>query len=172
MPHRYLLRHGESTANLERIYAGWTDVPLTKTGRSQARKAALEIKRTPIDVIYSSPLSRALETARIVATEIGIKVSEIVIAPDLTERDLGNFSGKSRDDYDIAQADKKEFNIETDQSLYKRIKRQMDALPRDKNVLIVSHQGAGKMIRAVVANRDWQKAMENENVPNCHIVEL
>jgi 2,3-bisphosphoglycerate-dependent phosphoglycerate mutase len=64
MPKLVLLRHGESTWNLENRFTGWTDVPLTSTGVSQAREAGLLLREAgfDFDVAYTSVLRRAIWT--------------------------------------------------------------------------------------------------------------
>ncbi|MFN7695445.1 MAG: 2,3-bisphosphoglycerate-dependent phosphoglycerate mutase, partial [Burkholderiales bacterium] len=59
-----LLRHGESTWNLENRFTGWTDVPLTETGVAQAKAAGklLKAEGYDFDVAYTSVLSRAIWT--------------------------------------------------------------------------------------------------------------
>jgi broad specificity phosphatase PhoE len=59
----YLVRHGRTAGNRVR-YVGWGDEPLDEVGRRQARALAEQLAAEPIDVVYSSPLSRALDTAR------------------------------------------------------------------------------------------------------------
>lgn len=54
-----LLRHGETTWNMEGRYQGQEDTPLSERGREQGRKAALALKDVPIDRAISSPLSRS-----------------------------------------------------------------------------------------------------------------
>lgn len=59
-----LMRHGESTANLDGSYAGWMDVPLTAAGIEQARSAGLMLRGAGLDfdVCYTSVLKRAAQT--------------------------------------------------------------------------------------------------------------
>ena len=59
-----LIRHGESTWNLENRFTGWTDVPLTDTGVAQARQAGLLLKEAgfEFDLAYTSVLKRAIWT--------------------------------------------------------------------------------------------------------------
>jgi len=59
----YLVRHGRTAGNGVR-YVGWGDEPLDEVGRRQARALADELADEPIDIVYSSPLRRALDTAR------------------------------------------------------------------------------------------------------------
>ena len=57
----YLLRHGETEGNVNKQYAGWTDSRLTEEGKKQAVDAHLRFEDVTFDVVYSSPLSRALD---------------------------------------------------------------------------------------------------------------
>lgn len=62
----YLIRHGECKGNREGLFRGRFDFPLNEQGVEQARSLADELKEVPFDACYTSPLSRALETAGII----------------------------------------------------------------------------------------------------------
>ncbi len=87
-----LLRHGESVGNAESRWQGQADFPLTDKGREQARALATRWMREKLqfDYVISSPLSRARETAEIIASELNLKVEH---DPLWLERDNGEFSG-------------------------------------------------------------------------------
>jgi broad specificity phosphatase PhoE len=89
----YLARHGESDWNAANRFQGHSDRPLTEEGRRQAEALAELVAHESIDAIYSSPLIRALDTARIVAARTGLEVTEL---DDLREVDTGSWSGLSR----------------------------------------------------------------------------
>lgn len=72
------MRHGLSVLNVRGIRAGHIETPLTDEGRQQARRAGQAAKKYQIDTIVCSPLSRAHETAAIVAKEIGIPEKEFM----------------------------------------------------------------------------------------------
>ncbi len=91
MKHVYIFRHGETDWNTQKRAQGWIDIPLNDNGRSQAEKLASLLSPVGLEIIYSSPLSRALETARIVAKSANINV---VVNEGLKEINLGIFSGK------------------------------------------------------------------------------
>jgi broad specificity phosphatase PhoE len=91
----FLARHGESDWNVEKRFQGHTDRPLTERGREQAYALADLVAGEKIEAIYTSPLSRAQETAEIVAARVGL---EPVALPELREVDTGSWSGLSRAD--------------------------------------------------------------------------
>ena len=87
-----LLRHGESVGNAESRWQGQVDYPLTERGRAQAKALAERWKREKMkfDFVVSSPLSRARETAEIVAAHLGLTVE---FEPLWLERNNGEFAG-------------------------------------------------------------------------------
>jgi probable phosphoglycerate mutase len=91
----YVLRHGQTDWNVQMRLQGSTDIPLNETGRAQAHVAAKILAGEGITKIIASPLSRALETARIVGAAAGI---EPVIDGRLIERNFGQFEGMTIDE--------------------------------------------------------------------------
>jgi len=89
----YLLRHGLSTSNEKRLVCGAADYPLSEKGKSQAERVCAYLSVIPFTRIYSSPLSRALQTIEKLQRQ-----AEIIIAPDLIELDTGEVSHISVDD--------------------------------------------------------------------------
>ncbi|TSD88535.1 histidine phosphatase family protein [Mycobacterium sp. KBS0706] len=93
------LRHGQSTANRDRVIAGSTDAALTGLGEAQAREAAVALAGSGIRRIVASPQRRALRTAEIVAEALGLPVAT---DPGLVERHWGTWEGRlvaDRPDY-------------------------------------------------------------------------
>lgn len=90
MPRLLLIRHGETVWNHERRFQGVEDVPLSEKGREQARLLAVSLRDEPLAAIYSSPLSRALDTAKAVR---GQRPLEIQREPRLQEIDVGEWAG-------------------------------------------------------------------------------
>src|SRR5580765_3395811 len=89
MKHLYFVRHGLSENNKLSIFSGQTESPLADEGREQARQAGQQAKDLHIDHIISSPLSRAHETAQIIAREIGYPEDKIEVSSLLVERHFG-----------------------------------------------------------------------------------
>lgn len=84
------VRHGLTELNRDKKVGGRVDVPLIDEGRRQAREANGNFDGTPFDVVISSPLARALETAEIVA---GVSREDVVIDEGCTERSFGEMEG-------------------------------------------------------------------------------
>ncbi len=82
-----LVRHGETPWNKDKIFRGSVDIPLNDTGREEARLAGEWLKEEKIDATYSSPLSRAVETAETIACRQGLKVEKLEGLADLNYGD-------------------------------------------------------------------------------------
>jgi broad specificity phosphatase PhoE len=87
----YFLRHGESAGNIARVAQGRADFPLSDLGREQARQAGRWFADCELDLILTSPLLRASETAEIIAREAGI--GTVQEREELIEIDIGPISG-------------------------------------------------------------------------------
>lgn len=96
-----LVRHGETDWNRDRLIQGSTDIPLNDTGRRQARDAALrlgdELELSAPVFVVSSDLSRARETAEIIAAELGVESPRVY--PELRERAYGEAEGMTTDEF-------------------------------------------------------------------------
>lgn len=85
------IRHGETDWNRKGVIQGRMDIPLNDTGKAQAKRAGLALARESWDMIISSPVGRAMETANIIGKHIGIP--EIITDAALLERDFGQGEG-------------------------------------------------------------------------------
>ncbi|MFD6699066.1 MULTISPECIES: histidine phosphatase family protein [unclassified Microbacterium] len=92
-----LIRHGQTDWNLDGRIQGSTDIPLNDTGRAQARAAAVRLAGQPFDHVYASPLVRAIETAEIIARELGLAVPLITVG--MREHEFGEAEGLLWDQY-------------------------------------------------------------------------
>jgi 2,3-bisphosphoglycerate-dependent phosphoglycerate mutase len=92
VPTLVLVRHGQSLWNLQNRFTGWVDVPLTETGRNEARAAGVALRGRRFDVAYTSVLVRAQETLRIAQEAAGLDLPVIRDAA-LNERDYGDLAG-------------------------------------------------------------------------------
>ena len=72
-----LVRHGQSTYNLENRFTGWKDVPLTDNGIKEAQDAISLLKNIPIDIAFTSNLKRAQDTLDIILSGLKLKITTI-----------------------------------------------------------------------------------------------
>lgn len=164
----YFMRHGLTEMNVAGLWSGSTETALTDTGKQQAKKAGQAAKKLGIETIASSTMGRALETARIVAKEIGYAPSDIHTSSLLMERHFGVLEGTPyTPDLDmdgIADA-------ESDNELFTRAALAIEwihSLP-GSTVLVVSHGSTGRAIRHLL-NTDI--GFKHSHFPNAEIVKL
>ncbi len=93
-----LVRHGQSQWNLENRFTGWIDVPLTEQGRAEARRAGELLKREGVrfSKAYTSALSRAQETLRIILDVLGQSDVPVIADQALNERHYGDLQGLNK----------------------------------------------------------------------------
>ncbi|QER68038.1 2,3-bisphosphoglycerate-dependent phosphoglycerate mutase [Paucilactobacillus nenjiangensis] len=103
-----ITRHGESQANRDNVYTGWSDVPLTAKGIKQAQMAAQRIKNLNIHFsdVHTSMLQRAITTANLICDEIDQSYLPIHKTWRLNERHYGALRGMNKDD------SKQQFGVE------------------------------------------------------------
>lgn len=100
----YIIRHGETNWNKQRLFQGVTDIPLDDTGRKQALEAGQRLKKKGITFkkVYTSPLERAIETAELVT---GMPRNTFVIDDRIKEMFFGQLEGT---DYDLVKGTEKD----------------------------------------------------------------
>lgn len=96
----YIVRHGESLDNAGIPYVRTPEgSPLTERGQQQAHDVGRRLSDVPIDVVIASNLTRARQTAEIIAGELGAargeRTPEVIIIPELRERSIGPFAGRT-----------------------------------------------------------------------------
>lgn len=136
------VRHGETDANKNGLWQGWTDNELNEKGSGQAEQAAEILKNKKFDVIISSPLKRARKTAEIINKNLGL---EIIFEDALKERFFGDWENQNENEllkkYDKS-ADELEFmtppNGESFENTKLRVRKVLSKYA-GKKVLVVSH---------------------------------
>ena len=145
-----LFRHGQTDWNINFLLQGVTDVPMNETGIEQIKLAAKAIKAEDWDVILTSPLTRAKQTAEIIANENGF--SEIIEQELLIERSFGEAEGLSHEQWRAKYSNLDEIpGGESRTQLAERSKRLLETISRElagKRVLAISH---GALIRALLS---------------------
>jgi 2,3-bisphosphoglycerate-dependent phosphoglycerate mutase len=93
-----LVRHGQSTWNLENLFTGWTDVDLSAQGVTEAQRAGLEIARAGVlpDVVYTSVLKRAIRTEWLILEALDLLWLPVVRDWRLNERHYGALQGLNK----------------------------------------------------------------------------
>jgi len=140
----FIVRHGETIANVEGIDAGPLDFPLTKKGVRGASFIAKNLSKVKIDAVYSSPVFRAVETAKILARPHKLKVRTL---EELTEAKLKiQFVGKKGRHHILTSP---EAYSETNEQLLERTAKAIKIIRRKAkgNVIVVSH---GDVITAML----------------------
>src|ERR1035441_9489569 len=132
----FLVRHGQTEANFKGIEAGPMDYPLTKKGVKDASFIAKALSKTKINAVYSSPVFRAVETAKILARPHDLKVKTL---EELTEAKIKpQFVGKKGRHHILTDP---EAYSETNDELLKRTWRAVEIVRKRAkgNVIMVSH---------------------------------
>jgi uncharacterized phosphatase len=148
-----LVRHGETDWNRDRRLQGREDTELNKQGREQARRAAEHLAAQCWDLIATSPLRRAAETAAIIATELGNV--PIVQIPDLVERDYGAASGLTPEERRDRFPEDDVPGIEPPASVRARAVGVLETLATEypnRRILVVAHGGVINAMLSVLSD--------------------
>lgn len=169
----YLLRHGETEGNVKGQFSGVTNTPLTTYGIEQAKEAHLKLEGESFDVVLSSPLSRAYDTAKCVTDQ------DVELDDELKEMNFGIFEGltyleiqdKYPDEFKVWQQEGTAYEFvegESLKSFYDRITMSYAKIIKKyqgKDLLIVAHSG---VIRSILAheiseefNHYWKYKIDN-----------
>ena len=179
MPDLFLIRHGQSTYNLENRFTGCLDVPLSSQGIEEAKTAGQKMKDYSIDIAFTSTLKRAIDTLQIILNVAEDSHTPIIKNDALNERNYGELQGLNKADtilkYGEAQVTlwRRSYTERPPggESLKDTEARVMpyfnetiyEKLKQDLNVLIVAH---GNSLRAIVKNLD---AISDQDIVNLNI---
>ena len=160
------LRHGLTELNRDKRVGGHTDVPLLEVGRRQAEEARANFEGTPFDVVISSPLQRAVQTAVIVT---GVGSEDLILEPLCIERFFGQMEGLTRPEVEARFPQVVYLQIghignslnppggETYETLRRRAEQFLDkvlATHAGRRVLISSHQAFMQQLHGLLWGRD------------------
>ncbi|MFW0107623.1 histidine phosphatase family protein [Rothia sp. P7181] len=165
-----MIRHGQTDWNKKGLMQGSTDIELNEVGREQALYTAQKLAQEGIrcDVIVSSPLSRAFETAQIVGNYLGVEVSRTY--EGLVERHYGEAEGQDISLEARREPDAFYQGVESERSVYVRGIKTLRQIVSDypgQHIIAVSH---GSLIRRVLSasrGEEWKEA-----VPNAQALEI
>lgn len=168
MKHLYFCRHGQSELNKAGMRAGQIETPLTEEGRLQAKQAGKSAEFLQVDYIISSPYSRALDTAHIIAETIGYPEEKIELNALFIERHFGILEGQPyNQDHDLDTIE----GVEHTDLLFERVQKAYEYLQTidAENILVVGHSSTGRMLRHVI---DPTVPFGPPSFPNAEIVQL
>jgi uncharacterized phosphatase len=159
----YLVRHGETDWNRAKRIQGSSDIPLNDLGRQQATNTGRLLARRHWDGILASPLSRALNTARLISAELGLGEPEVDHA--FVERNYGEAEGLTGDEVDARYPKGTPVpGRETRAEVAARVMPvllNLAATRQGQSLLVVSHGG---VIRAVIDT--VAPGLKIERIPN------
>lgn len=162
-----LIRHGRTNQNIKKLIQGRKDFPLSEEGKNDALKTAKYLKENDSnwDVIYSSPLSRAFDTASIIAKEINYN-NKIKIDNDFIEREFGVAEGLpiTKENFEKVLDNSWE-GIEKDTDIGIRIRHGISKISQKyegKKILIVTHSHAIKgMLKSIDNTISMDRSLNN-----------
>jgi len=182
----YLVRHGQDVDNSQGVLNGHRNTPLTEKGVKQAQETAEKIKAFDLsfDVIFSSPLIRALETTSLISEKT--KSPKPIEEALLIERNFGVMTGKNTADIeklcgpDILKAEIITYFLnpegaETFPDLMNRGRLLLSKLQenyKEGNILLVTHGDVGKMIYAEYYHLDWKLVLTQFHFGNAELLLL
>ena len=171
----YVVRHGETSWNLEHRVQGVTDIPLTDNGREKAKELIPLVKGLNLDIVIASPLDRTIETAKIITN------GDYPINTDdrLKERDWGLNEGALIDEVDKWDCwdvilNTSVQNIEPIQDFMDRVSNFIEEIKvkyNDKNVLIVTHSAVSRVIHYLLEEIPEDGDLSKIDIPNLRIIE-
>lgn len=135
----YFMRHGQTDFNKENKWMGLLDIPLNEDGISQAQSSISSIKSLNVDVIYCSELKRAIQTSKIIANKLNLP---LLIDKRLNERSLGSLEGRIKNPDLLVNCS----SLESESNISERMRAFFKDLPKNKNILLVSHSALFKII--------------------------
>ena len=167
-----LLRHGQTDWNIEFLLQGVTDIPMNETGIEQIKMAAKAIKAEDWDIVLTSPLSRARQTAEIIADHVGFP--KIVEKELLIERSFGEAEGLSHEQWRARYSNLDEIpGGESRSQLAKRSKLLLDTVAAElmgKKVLAISHGALIRSLLATVSNNELPRDGERLGNASLNVV--
>jgi len=168
-----LIRHGETDWNAMGKIQGKTDIPLNENGTRQAQQCRDYLKDSNWDIIVTSPLKRAKQTAFIINEALQLQVVEMA---EFMERSFGDAEGKTREERAILYPDQQYPNQESREELVNRIMNGLEKILvqfLDQKVLLVAHGAVIHTLLTVVSEDQLsiEKYLSNACISNIHFKE-
>ncbi|MBE5746257.1 MAG: histidine phosphatase family protein [Clostridiales bacterium] len=167
----YFVRHGQTDWNKIGKIQGHIDIELNNEGKEQAQTVKEKLSGIKFDKVFSSPLKRAKETAKIICDQ------EIIIDDRLIERFNGELEGKLKKEIkvfpDFNNPNDTRFGIEPLNNFKERINSFLDEILKmykDKNILVVTHAGVCLYVRCYFEGEPDGNLNEKYKLKNCEVL--
>ncbi|MCT4508765.1 MAG: histidine phosphatase family protein [Tepidibacter sp.] len=180
------IRHGLTLDNESMKLSGFIDSKLSDTGKNQVKKTSIRLKDEKIDLIYSSPLKRAINTAKEISKTNNIDIN---ICDEFKEMNFGDFEGLTfkeieynhKEEYERLKNESFKYNFPNGENMigfHDRIAKKIDDIIKtqdDKTVLIVSHAGVIRACLSHLINKDhafhWNFKIDNCSMTIVEVVD-
>ncbi len=175
----YLIRHGQTVWNAEKKFRGRIDLDLNEQGKKEALLLGKQFKAVDVDMIYSSPLKRALQTAKFISKACKKKV---IIDNFLNDMDFGDWQGKSLSEIKKNYKNLfKQWEINPDKVVIPNgeslcevkdrvcsFLKKISTIEEEKVIVVVSHRVVLKLMVLVLLGLK-EKDFYKINISNCSI---
>lgn len=172
----YVVRHGQTDYNKAGRIQGQIDIHLNSEGIKQAEEVSKKFQNVKVDIIISSTLSRAYDTAKIISKVLDVK--EIIKSDKIIERSFGELEGKILNEdiewslFTDTKCNYLEYGVETIPELYKRVSKFLEELYKeykDKTILLVTHCGIIQVIESYFRGFPKSGNIEEYSVKNAEV---
>jgi uncharacterized phosphatase len=167
-----LFRHGQTDWNINFLLQGVTDIPMNETGLAQVKLAAQAIEANDWDVVLTSPLTRAKETAAIIAAHVGF--GQVFENELLIERSFGEAEGLSHNQWRAKYSNLDEIpGGESRTQLAARSQKLLDLVSSEfkgKRVLAVSHGALIRGLLSIASNNELPRDGERLGNASLNII--
>lgn len=170
----YIVRHGETNENKETKLMGRNPGKLSNKGKQQSEKTGVALIDEKIDLIYTSPLARCLDTVEIINKSLDVKITKDDL---LLEREFGKLTNTTLNKVDFNALDtpseeNDKLGVESLSSIMEREKlfiRQIKKKHFNNRILVVCHNNPIRMILAILLNTTYYEILDKFKIHNCGI---
>ena len=178
-----IVRHGQDEDNVRGILNGHRDLNLTEYGKEQMQAVAAQLLHFQPNLIVTSPLKRAYNSAQIIAEHLGC--TNFTVWPELIERDFGCLTGKPLADIpsyatQVLKIDGVNYFLEAEGSesfptlivRAERVLKRLQATYPSQKIVVVTHGDMAKMLQAAYYGWSWLRGLKTPHLKNASLIYL